>query len=135
MKDILFAQLMILINRAVIGNGSKAAEYKSDKQIDSVIEYINNHLFAPLTVEKISAEFFISRYHLIHKFKAATGKTIFSYIQTKRLLYAASLLNKGASAKKACFESGYNDYSVFLKAFKKEFGLNPTAYAKQAEFL
>lgn len=135
MKDTLFTQLMIRINRAVIANQSKAAAYKSDRQIDGVIEYINKNLFSPLTVEKISAEFFISRYHLMHKFKAATGKTIFSYIQTKRLLYAASLLNDGASAKTACFESGYNDYSVFLKAFKKEFGITPAEYAKQAAFI
>ncbi|MFR5875346.1 MAG: helix-turn-helix domain-containing protein [Eubacterium sp.] len=127
MKNNLFLQLIILINRLVISN-SETAQYKSDKQIDDVIEYINNNLFENLTVDKIADEFFISRYYLMHKFKAATGKTIYTYIQTKRLLHSAEMLLDGATAKDACYSSGYNDYSVFLKAFKKEFGVTPTEY-------
>ena len=129
MEDSLLAQIIILISRAVF-NGSNTAQYKSDKHIDMVLEYINKNLFSALTVDKIAGEFYISRYYLMHKFKKITGKTIFEYIQSKRLLYAAALLKNEVSAKEACFESGYNDYSVFLKAFKKEFGTTPSAYIK-----
>ena len=129
MEESLLAQLMILICRAGFSEGN-TAQYKSDKQIDIVLEYINKNLFSALTVDKIAGELYISRYYLMHKFKEVTGKTIFEYIQSKRLLHAASLLNNGISAKTACFESGYNDYSVFLKAFKKEFGTTPSAYIK-----
>lgn len=126
-KDALFMQLMILINREKIGG----AGYVSNKQIDNVIEYINNNLFSGLNVDKIAEELFISRYYLMHKFKEITGESVYSYISKKRLLYAADLLQDGASAKCACYESGYNDYSVFLKAFKKEFGITPANYKKQ----
>lgn len=125
-KDALFTQLIILVNRTKSDENN--IEYKSDRQIDKVIEYINENLLSNLTVEKIADEFFISRYHLMHKFKAATGKTIYSYIQTKRLLNASVMLNKGESAKSVCFHSGYNDYSVFHRAFKKEFGVAPKDY-------
>lgn len=127
MKNNLFLQLIIMINRLVISS-IEGVQYKSDKQIDDIIEYINDNLFESLTVDKIAGEFFISRYYLMHRFKAVTGKTIYSYIQTKRLLHAAEMLDKGATAKDACFSSGYNDYSVFLKAFKKEFGVTPANY-------
>lgn len=127
MKNSLFLQLVILINRLVISSG-EITQYKSDRQIDEVIEYININLFENLTVDRIAGRFFISRYYLMHRFREATGKTICTYIQTKRLLHSAEMLLEGASAKDACYSSGYNDYSVFLKAFKKEFGVTPTEY-------
>lgn len=127
MKNNLFLQLIILINRLVI-SCDRGVQYKSDKQMDDIIDYICSHLLENFTVDKIAEEFFISRYYLMHRFKAATGKTIYAYIQTKRLLHAAEMLVGGAAAKDACFSSGYNDYSVFLKAFKKEFGVTPTQY-------
>ena len=130
MRDTLLFQMLILINRAVI-SGSETVDFVSDSRIDAVIEYINGNLFSELSVEKISCKFFISRYYLMHRFKELTGKTVLSYIQSKRLLYAASLLSGGCSAKEACYKSGYKDYSVFLKAFKKEFDTTPTEYKKQ----
>lgn len=131
MKDTIFIQLMIMLNRAFEKYDNIRIEYKSDKQTDSILEYINKNIFEDLSVDKISSEFYISRYYLMHKFKRITGKTIYSYIQSKRLVYAANLINKGCSAKTACFESGFNNYSVFLKAFKKEFGCVPTAYRQE----
>ena len=130
MRDTLLFQLLILINRAVLC-GSETADFVSDSRIDAVIEYINGNLFSELSVEKIAGEFFISRYYLMHRFKELTGKTVLSYVQSKRLLHAASLLTVGCSAKEACYKSGYKDYSVFLKAFKKEFDTTPTEYKKQ----
>lgn len=130
MRDTLLFQLLILINRAMISE-SETAEFVSDSRIDEVIEYINGNLFSKLSVEKIAGRFFISRYYLMHRFKELTGKTVLSYIQSKRLLHAASLLNGGYSAKEACYKSGYRDYSVFLKAFKKEFDTTPTEYKRQ----
>lgn len=64
----------------------------------------------------------------MHKFKEYTGKTIYSYIQSKRLLNAIRFIENGASVKEACYQCGFNDYSVFLKAFKKEFGTTPAKY-------
>ncbi|MCH5317319.1 MAG: helix-turn-helix domain-containing protein [Eubacterium sp.] len=130
MRDTLLLQLLILINRAVTDE-SEAVDFVSDSRIDSVIDYINANLLSELSVEKIAKEFFISRYYLMHRFKELTGKTVLSYIQSKRLLRAAALLGKGCSAKEACYKSGYRDYSVFLKAFKKEFDITPTEYKRQ----
>lgn len=129
MKDSLLFQIMILINRFIDNKSNNRCQYSSDAQIDKALEYINSNLFSDLSIDKISDEIFVSRYYLMHKFKAVTGKSVFSYIQTKRLLNAAQLIHNGASAKTACYESGYNDYSVFLKAFKKEFGVTPREYA------
>lgn len=131
MRETIFLQLMIMINRASEKYDDIRIEYKSDKQTDSIIEYINKNIFDDLSVDKISNEFFISRYYLMHKFKKITGKTIYAYINSKRLMHAANMIADGCSAKTACFESGFHNYSVFLKAFKKEFGCVPTNYRQK----
>lgn len=124
-------QLLILITRSIKQDNIEFANYKSDRQIDEIIKYINCNLDKKLCVDTIADAFFISRYRLMHKFKEYTGKTIYAYIQSKRLLNAIRCIENGATAKEACYHSGFNDYSVFLKAFKKEFGTTPTKYKDQ----
>lgn len=126
----ILTQLLILIARNEMHNDIDVEKYKSSKQIDDVIHYLNNNLEKKLSIDVIAEKFFISRYHLMHKFKEYTGKTMYSYIQSKRLLKAINYMNRGMSAKQACFESGFNDYSVFLKAFKKEFNSTPLKYVQ-----
>lgn len=127
-KEALLTELLILITRSIIDSDTEAIGYKSDKQIDDIIKFINNNLDKPLSIECIAERFYISRYHLMHKFKEHTGKTIYSYIQSKRLLKACEYMNQGMIIKEACFACGFNDYSVFLKAFKKEFNTTPAKY-------
>lgn len=129
MKEALFSEIMILLNRN-IQSRNELPKFDSNKQIDEIISYINENITNNLNIDKISQEFYLSRYYLMHKFKEYTGKSIYAYIQTKRLLYGASLLFDGKSAKEASIQCGYNDYSVFLKAFKKEFGVSPSEYVK-----
>lgn len=124
-NNAVLTQILILLARKIINNDINTAPAKSDEQIDRVISYINSNLDKKLTVNELSNKFFISRYYLMHKFKAYTGKTVYSYIQSKKLLKALNNINNGMTAKQACYESGYTDYSVFLKAFKKEFGVSP----------
>lgn len=125
-NNAVLTQILILITRRIMNNDVVTAVFKSDKQIDTIISFINSNLDKKLTVNDISDKFFISRYYLMHKFKECTGKTVYSYIQSKKLLKALNNINSGMTAKQACFESGFGDYSVFLKAFKKEFGVSPS---------
>ena len=127
-NEALLTQLLILIARNIIQNNTDIVNYKSDSQIDEIIKYINCNLDKKLSVDIVSETFYISRYRLMHKFKEYTGKTIYSYIQSKRLLNAIRYIENKMSIKEACYKSGFNDYSVFLKAFKKEFGTTPTKY-------
>ena len=127
MKESLYSQIIIMLCRNAMDKNS-ALQCCADSNIEKITEYINEHLFEELTIDILAEKFFISRYHLMHKFKESTGKTISAYIKTKRLLYAAQLIREGTPAGGACFSCGYRDYSVFFKAFKKEFGVPPTDY-------
>lgn len=122
-----FLQFMILLNRIALHDETMhdAAAYKSDPRFDEIIAYINGHLEEDLSLDALCAKFYISKSFLMHRFKEMAGCTAHSYIQQKRLIYAARLIREGTPVLTACAQCGFNDYSAFLRAFKRLFGSTP----------
>lgn len=123
----LFIQLIIYLNRLYMGEDylkdSKALKY--DPQIDRLLKYINENLNKKLSIEELAQKFYLSRYYLMHKFKAETGYTIHSYINQKKLIMAAERIREGQDINKAAYDCGFTDYSTFLRAFKRMFNKSP----------
>ena len=132
LKNSLALELIIYLNRLVLENENfkKHGEMQDDKSIDSILSYINEYLNTDLSIDKLSARFYVSKYYLMHKFKMNTGYTIHNYIIQKRLIIANSLIMKGRTLTEACSESGFGDYSSFVRAFKNAYGLSPRKYYK-----
>jgi AraC-like DNA-binding protein/mannose-6-phosphate isomerase-like protein (cupin superfamily) len=132
LQNSLFLQLMIYLNRLFLGYslGSSAKDIEFDERISKIIDYINLNLDTELLIDALSAKFFISRYYLMHRFKEQTGYTLHNYILKKRLIKSAQLIKKGAQVSDTCTLCGFNDYSNFERAFRKEFGLSPKKYYK-----
>jgi AraC-like DNA-binding protein len=125
-----FIQFMIYINRLLLTN-SIVTSHNSisyDKQIQKIIEFINTNLKKELSLDTISTHFYISKYHLMRKFKEETGYTLHNYIQKKRLLLAADLIKQEIPITKACYECGFQEYSTFSRAFKSLFKVTPREY-------
>lgn len=132
LKNALLIQLLIILNRSSI-KSERAPHIKDiqfNKNITSVLSYINHNLENDLSIPTLAAKFYMSKYHLMRKFKAQTGYTIHQYILQKRLLLAKSMLTERSSITEICQNAGFNDYSSFVRAFKKEFGLSPREYLK-----
>lgn len=85
-----------------------------------------------ITVERLAEHFFLSASQFTRLFKESTGAAPWAYITAKRLVRARELLQSGESAKRAAEVCGFNDYSVFYKAYVKHFGEKPSAFAKDA---
>ena len=105
--------------------------YSYDSQIASLLQYINHNLQADLSVEKLAARYYVSKYHLMRKFKEETGYTLHNYIVSKRLLMARSLIDQGMPVIKAAQESGFAEYSTFSRAYRKQFQQSPGTSQKQ----
>lgn len=128
---ILFLKLMIELNRCCINNPEvfhKMARY--DKKIVEMIHYINENLGEDLSIETLSARFYLSKYHMMRKFKEETGYFMHQYILEKRILSAKNLIMTGMSATAASMECGFKDYSTFSRAYKKLLGQMPSADSK-----
>lgn len=125
----LFLQFMVSINRMYRNKTFlEPSEVSYDKFIWSVIRYINENLDKELSIDVLSSKFFISRYYLMHKFKIETGYTLYSYILEKRLLKSKDMIIEGKSIQEICTSLNFNDYSNFMRQFKKRFGKAPGAY-------
>ncbi len=119
-------QLLIALNRAYAGQKAQdTAQGRNDPKVDAVLAYLRAHLTEDLSVDALAERFHVSRSGLMSRFKEATGCTIHQYVVQKRLIRAAELLREGASVRDAAAGSGFQDYSTFLRAFRKRYGVSP----------
>lgn len=130
LRNIHLLELMVYLNRAVMENFAEAAEVdiEYNEKINKIITHINERLCEDLPLDKLSSEFYMSKYHLLREFKKHTGYTIHNYISQKRLIMAAALLKKGLSVTETCSKCGFGDYSNFIRSFKKSYGIPPHKY-------
>ena len=128
LRNALFTQFMIYINRIFLRTSSSPDKkaYSSDTQVEQLLKYINRNLSENLSIDQLAERFFLSKYHMMRKFKNETGYTIHNYITSKRLLMARSLISQGIPVMKAALASGFRDYTTFVRAYKKQFGKAPS---------
>ncbi|MDD3921071.1 MAG: AraC family transcriptional regulator [Eubacteriales bacterium] len=119
-------QFLILLNRVARQMKSDPSAYHRDHKVTNVLEYIANHLDGDLSVEGLAARFYLSPSHFAHRFKTATGYSPHAYVTQKRLLHAAELIKAGTAAGEAAASCGFEDYSTFLRAFKRMLGCKPS---------
>ena len=117
-----------LIDRAANLNPKKK---KREKLIYQIMDYINEHYAESLTLNRISAKFFISASHLSHIFKKETGLSPMQYMIQRRIGEAQSLLVETSLPIQEIEDRlGFNDSAHFSKTFKKCVGVTPNEYRK-----
>ncbi|MGN0400766.1 MAG: AraC family transcriptional regulator [Acetatifactor sp.] len=121
--------LYALLNEIRLAYEAKGADKTPEREslAYSIISYINNHLEQQLTLDSICSLFFISKAQLCRIFKMTTGTTVGGYIAVKRLTAARERILEGIPATRAYLECGFNDYSAFYRAYRKQFGCSPAA--------
>ena len=131
MADTLCQQLLIGVNRDILRSRTAAEapdSYRVDPKMEEVLKYITRHLEEDLSVDALARQFYLSRYYLMHRFKAVTGYTIHQYVSQKRLLRAGELIRQGVPVMKAAEQAGFSDYSTFLRAFQNTFHMSPREF-------
>ena len=122
-------EFLVYLNRAYFATPEEIRkDVTENEKINEVVAYINDNLTADLTLDQLAEACFISKSHLAHQFKTYTGLTLYQFIIKKRVTVARNMLREGAPVMEACMRCGFNDYSNFLKAFKREFGRSPKEF-------
>ena len=130
LKNALFLEFMVKVNRLFLGMdmNKNIDDIKYDARIEALLNFINSNLDGDLSIDTLSKTFYLNKYYLMHLFKEQTGYTLYGYIVKKRVIKASELIKKGLQAGEVCSECGFGDYSSFVRAFKKEFGMSPMQY-------
>ncbi len=95
------------------------------------IDYITANLTEKISVSNITEHLNVSRTYLNQLFKKWVGYSIWDYVIYKRLAFSQKLILTGKSITDACFQSGFNDYSHYIKTFTKVFGISPGRFNRQ----
>lgn len=113
----------------VVKEDSVTVNYQYDEQVKQILEYINQNIASPITIDQLANQFFLSKSYICRIFKQATGTTINKYLTARRISIAKSLLSEGMFVNEVYEKCGFRDYSNFLKAFTKAVGVSPKKYA------
>jgi len=86
----------------------------------------------PLTVDDLAAAASLSRAHFSREFRRAFGETPYSYLLSRRLERAATLL-RGTEYTVAdiCMQVGLTSVGSFTTSFTRAYGVTPTQYRAQ----
>jgi AraC-like DNA-binding protein len=104
----------------------------SDERILRAVAYIRSHLDAPLTLEEVSAEAFLSPSRFRHLFVEQTGMALRPYILWRRFVRVWELLAEGASLSTAAHAAGFADAAHLTRTSRRMFGLPPSALQMSA---
>jgi AraC-like DNA-binding protein len=88
---------------------------------------IDEHITENLSLEKITFQIGISKYHFIRVFKSVFGISPYQYQKRKRLELAKLDLLSGEEILFTAIRYGFADTPTFSKAFKQQFGQTPGA--------
>ncbi|MDI6942132.1 helix-turn-helix transcriptional regulator [Microbacterium sp. JZ70] len=88
----------------------------------------------PLDVEALARGVGMSAGHLSRQFKLAYGESPYSYLMTRRIERAMSLLRRGdLTVTEICFEVGFGSLGTFSTRFAELVGMPPSEYRRRSE--
>lgn len=108
------------------------AKGSGEKAIDIALQYVKEHYYEDLTLEKIASVVFLNPVYFSQLFKQKTGQGYKEYVTSLRLEQAKLLLvNSKLKVAEIAERIGYQDMRHFTQMFRKRFLVTPTEYRQQ----
>lgn len=99
------------------------------KAVNRAVDYISEHLSAPINLYDLAVEVNISGFHFHRIFKAMMSESPGEYIQRLRFERAVfKLQTTKQTVAEIAEQTGYQSPHALTKAFKKRFGIPPAAF-------
>ena len=117
----LFYSLHTFPTASHTGEGTKISPL-----ISEFLQYVNQHLCAPIDIGRVAADLFVSESYLFRLFKKELHQTPQEYIHEKRLMMARKMLADGERPTAVCTRCGFADYTTFYRNYVAFFGYSPS---------
>ncbi|MBQ7795850.1 MAG: response regulator [Lachnospiraceae bacterium] len=114
----------------------KADLNPSEIIVNKVIEELDRDCAQKISLPQLAETYHISEAYLSHVFKKQTGKSLMNYIAQIRIEKASQLIAMSSNGSSGKFyvvaqQVGYEDYSYFVRVFKKVMGMSPREFHKK----
>jgi YesN/AraC family two-component response regulator len=129
--DAYIKQILIMVNRIFEKKDNNSINNIMPSLVSNTIAYIEENITEEITLDLLSDVFHHNGTYISRCFKKITGIPLQQYIIQKRVTLAKKYLCEGCSPNKACFLSGFNDYSNFSRTFSKHTGFSPREFLSQ----
>lgn len=107
-------------------------QHYQDELLEEILEYIENTISEPLTVEEICQKFSLSRSSLQLLFKENLNQTPKKYISDLKLEKACQMIRENRyTISEIALMLGFTSIHYFSKAFAQKYHLAPSEYSKQ----
>lgn len=91
-------------------------------------DFIDRNYASPLDVPAMAEAARMSSGHFSRRFREAYSETPYSYLMTRRIERAQTLLRSGMSVTDACMEVGCTSLGSFSSRFSEIVGMSPSSY-------
>lgn len=110
---------------------SREEEQQEVRSIHGITRYLQEHLAEEISLSILAEEFHLSAQYISQLFKSEIGVGFLAYLTNIRMEKAKKLLlSTSLSIAEISEQSGYSDYRVFTKVFKKSEGITPSQYRR-----
>ena len=104
---------------------------QEERAITGITRYLQQHLAEDMSLTVLAEVFHLSPQYISQLFKNEIGVGFLAYLTNIRMETAKKLLlATSLSIAEVAEQSGYGDYRVFTKVFKKAEGITPSQYRR-----
>ncbi len=99
------------------------------EEIQNILQYIDQNIANPITLDDIVRQTTLSRSYLTDRFRNITGVTPYEYLILRRIERAVTILREtNTPVLEVAYECGFRSQTNFNKTFKKKIGMSPRDY-------
>ena len=104
---------------------------QAERVITGITRYLQEHLAEEVSLSVLAEQFHLNPQYISQLFKNEIGVGFLAYLTNIRMERAKKLLlSTSLSVAEVAEQSGYGDYRVFTKVFKKSEGITPSQYRR-----
>ena len=116
------------------GSSLRGKQQDTDQKAAEMIQYIDEHWNEDLSLSMIAERAHFSVSYLSRYFQKITSMGFSAYLRKVRLIHARQFLMQGElSITQIAYDCGFRNPSVFIEAFKLEYGMTPGQFRQGME--
>lgn len=117
LHDVMAELLTLPENTMLIGQMGQSTRLTVHTISQKCMQYVNDHIYLPLSAKSIAKALNLSPSHLQSQFKQEIGVPLHKYIVTQKIHLAAQMIFNGMSPQEVSDALGYTYYKTFYRNF------------------